>query len=121
MDKLAPGVVFDQTTESFRDLPDVSSPPGPTRSKMEPLRIADPRGLLEKSFGTKDGGPGKEILLMVVSFSSSCLVNTKESEMTSFPCLAWRKRIELTPPTAALTIIDRWKMEVTKMLPSVPV
>ena len=103
--QLAPGVVFDQTTESLRDFPDVSSA-GPTRSKIEPLRIADPSGLLEKSFGTNDGGPGKEILLMVVSFSSSCLVNTKESEMTSFPCLAWRKRIELTPPTAALTIID---------------
>ena len=95
-----PGVVFDQTTESFRDLP---SSVGPTLSKIEPLRIADPSGLLEKSFGAMVGGAGKEIRLIVLSFSS--LLNTLSSEEVSLACFACRRRIELTPPTA-LIIID---------------
>ena len=95
-----PGVVFDQTTESLRDLP---SSLGPTLSKIEPLRIADPSGLLEKSFGAMAGGAGKEIRLIALS-SSSLELNTLSEEL-SLACFAWRRRIELTPPTA-LIIID---------------
>ena len=89
-----PGVVFDQTTESLRDLPDDSSV-GPTLSKIEPLRIDGPSGLLVKSFGVMAGGAGKEILLMVLL----------SSEETWLACFACRRRIELTTPTD-LIIID---------------
>ena len=89
-----PGVVFDQTTESLRDLPEDSSV-GPTLSKIEPLRIAGPSGLLVKSFGVMAGGAGKEILLMVLL----------SSEETWLECFACRRRIELTTPTD-LIIID---------------
>ena len=98
--KQLPGVAFDQTTESFRDLP---SSLGPTLSKIEPLRIADPSGLLEKSFGAMVGGAGNEIRLMVLS--SSNLLTTLPSEVVWLACFACRRRIELTPPTA-LIIID---------------
>ena len=99
-----PGVVFDQTTESLRDLP---SSAGPTLSKIEPLRIADagPSGLLEKSFGVMAGGAGKEIRLIVLSSSSLCLLTNVSEEDWWLACLTWRRRIELTPPTA-LVIID---------------
>ena len=96
-----PGVVFDQTTESLRDLPDDSSV-GPTLSKIEPLRIDGPSGLLVKSFGVMAGGAGKEILLMVLL--SSCRLTTV-SEETWLACFACRRRIELTTPTD-LIIID---------------
>ena len=90
-----PGVVFDQTTESLRDLPDDSSV-GPTLSKIEPLRIDGPSGLLVKSFGVMAGGAGKEILLMV-------LLSSEETWLACFACC--RRRIELTTPTD-LIIID---------------
>ena len=89
-----PGVVFDQTTESLRDLPDDSSV-GPTLSKIEPLRIDGPSGLLVKSFGVMAGGAGKDIRLMVLL----------SSEETWLACFACRRRIELTTPTD-LIIID---------------
>ena len=89
-----PGVVFDQTTESLRDLPDDSSV-GPTLSKIEPLRIDGPSGLLVKSFGVMAGGAGKDIRLMVLL----------SSEETWLECFACRRRIELTTPTD-LIIID---------------
>ena len=91
-----PGVVFDQTTESLRDLPEDSSV-GPTLSKIEPLRIDGPSGLLVKSFGVMAGGAGKEILLMV-------LLSSEETWLACFACC--RRRIELTTPTD-LIIIDQ--------------
>ena len=95
-----PGVVFDQTTESFRDL---ASSVGPTRSKIEPLRIAAPSGLLEKSFGAMAGGAGKEIRLIVLSSSSLLVLNTLSEEVW-LACFACRRTIELTPPTALIII-----------------
>ena len=51
------------------------------------------------------GGAGNEIRLILFSSSSSNLLTNAVSEVEVWlACLAWRRRIELTPPTALISI-----------------